>query len=85
MSGLDLADSTLRHSHVLGLDQTDGPDSLATCQQAGEQGRAEKSRETGHQQCSNANRLLEVFGRNPTPEITTPPHPAATGMVLIRR
>ena len=35
MSGLDLADSTLSHGHVLGLDQADGPDSLATCEQAG--------------------------------------------------
>jgi len=35
MSGLNLADSTVCRSHVLGLDQTDGPDSLATCQQAG--------------------------------------------------
>jgi hypothetical protein len=32
MSSLDLADSALRRSHVLGLDQTDGTDCLAARQ-----------------------------------------------------
>jgi hypothetical protein len=35
MSGPDLADSVLRHGQVLRLNETDGPDSLSTCQQTG--------------------------------------------------
>ena len=65
MAGLDLAEPALRHGHVLRLDQADGPDPLATRQQAREQGRSEKSREPSHQQCSHANRLLNSLRSYP--------------------